>query len=745
VGVHGWSLLQAVSTCYQIFLSNPSASNSAADETNRVTAKATLTQIANLVFQRMEHFAAQLRQIQSSQQQPQQQPQPQHAAGTADAQQQQPQKAGATLNGPGTPSTSPLATPSPDVSPSANGEPSPSPSPTQAGVEGAPQSQQQPQSQGAPQPGRRGFCVWCSKPANHFCLQTKESVCSMECKLSNLRAKDPDDALAAALRRKVQLQAELCQNDAYYLLRALCKLAIKSMPSAVGLGQDGVPRDAAGLIAVDSKILTLQLLLSILSNAGPTFRTSKHFLATVKGDLVNCLLRNSAASSIETIFALSSSLFVALVCHFKPHLHAVLGPVLGSIYLPYIASPNSTFEHKYISLTVLHKLCSDPQTLVELFVNYDCDETSVANVFQMIANTLEKVCRSRLVSENWLSALEEGRLRLLALEALVDTIKSLLTWTKHAQANLLANKAAEAAAKAAKAADGYDSDEEQSAGLTTTRGTPGSHGSGTRHLSNASSSNLVAATPSTSSSSNNLNSEGVVSGGAHSTDKMAHFHNLRAARAKLDTGILKFNMKPKKGLAYLASHKLVDPDSAASVADFFLANAASLDKVTMGEFMGDEADFNKQVLYAYTERLDFRNLAFDQAIRKFLSGQQTQRRENGQHLWLMVLAHGWAWVSVAHHIFFLSRRAVSRFLVARRGSKDRSYDGEVRRAIPQAQSGHLLFGRHCVCACLFRHHAQRGCAQPHGQGAHDARGVLPKHARHRRWEGRQSGVPVGGI
>lgn len=47
VHVHGQALLLAVRTCYNIFLMSRS-------ETNQTTAKASLTQMLNIVFQRME-------------------------------------------------------------------------------------------------------------------------------------------------------------------------------------------------------------------------------------------------------------------------------------------------------------------------------------------------------------------------------------------------------------------------------------------------------------------------------------------------------------------------------------------------------------------------------------------------------------------------------------------------------------------------------------------------------------------
>ena len=48
--VHDVSLLRAVQTCFNIFLFSKNV-------VNQVTAKASLTQIVNLVFQRMERYA----------------------------------------------------------------------------------------------------------------------------------------------------------------------------------------------------------------------------------------------------------------------------------------------------------------------------------------------------------------------------------------------------------------------------------------------------------------------------------------------------------------------------------------------------------------------------------------------------------------------------------------------------------------------------------------------------------------
>jgi len=80
----------------------------------------------------------------------------------------------------------------------------------------------------------------------------------------------------------------------------------------------------AQTIALASKILSLELLLSILDNPGPTFCNSEVFAELVRDSLVMALLQN-CVTTIEPVFRLSSSIFVTLIAHFKPHLKTEIG------------------------------------------------------------------------------------------------------------------------------------------------------------------------------------------------------------------------------------------------------------------------------------------------------------------------------------------------------------------------------------------------------------------------------------
>ena len=678
--VHGQTLVSASYACWNIYLQ-------ASDDTIRNTAKAALTQTFSLVFQRMESFGSQLKQLQQSaalqptpppttasaaaetraealsnstsaatadqKEKPAEEskeeekaapPQDEHKA-DRDESTEQPVKAdeeekangdtssggqtakaesteSASDNSPSSPATSPPPTVGPVVSASAASPtaavPPTSPSSTSAADE----------TPSRPPPGKRGYCVVCSKPANYFCLQCKDPVCSMDCKLVNLQRRDKKSTIASDVHAKIQKKFVILQTDAFMLLRALIRLSKKPLPSP--------PEQSA----VDSKLLSLELLLAILRQPGVTFKTSEQFVSLVKTDVTDVILKNSDAS-IEALFSLSSSLFVALVKNFRQHLHRIIGPVLDSIYLPYISSSNSSYEVKYASLLVIKQICSEPSIILELFLNYDCDRHSF-NTFQKIATTLEKTVQGSAFGQLELSQLQENRLKMLGLEALVDTIKSLVDWTKRGEE--LARKqsdeeweARERAAAAAKRKEEREKegDETQNSGSSSPKTTDATAASSrlasnaphaspspsnsSRTETTASSATAAAATEDGDDPRSPAHHEDTyVSASSKSSTFSSQFHQLRQQKQKLDTGILRFNMKPKKGLQYLVEHGLLD-NTAESVAAFFHANTA-LDKTMVGDFMGEDVDFNKKVLHAFAQQMDFRGLSFDEAIRTYVSG-----------------------------------------------------------------------------------------------------------------------------
>lgn len=52
----------------------------------------------------------------------------------------------------------------------------------------------------------------------------------------------------------------------------------------------------------------------------------------------------------------------------------------------------------------------------------------------------------------------------------------------------------------------------------------------------------------------------------------------------------------------------------------FLKTTSSLDKTAIGEYLGEDIDLNKNVLYEYVNQFNFENMPFVESMKKMLAG-----------------------------------------------------------------------------------------------------------------------------
>ena len=87
----------------------------------------------------------------------------------------------------------------------------------------------------------------------------------------------------------------------------------------------------------------------------------------------------------------------------------------------------------------------------------------------------------------------------------------------------------------------------------------------------------------------------------------------------------KFNFKWKNGIKYLTQANLI-PDAETDFAGHckgvvnFLKTEPSLDKTTIGEFLGVDADLNKGCLAEFINQYDLKDMPFVQSLRTVLLG-----------------------------------------------------------------------------------------------------------------------------
>uniref|UniRef100_A0A674I8T2 ARF guanine nucleotide exchange factor 1 n=1 Tax=Terrapene triunguis TaxID=2587831 RepID=A0A674I8T2_9SAUR len=218
--------------------------------------------------------------------------------------------------------------------------------------------------------------------------------------------------------------SHILQKDAFLVFRSLCKLSMKPL-------SDGPPDPKSHELR--SKILSLQLLLSILQNAGPVFRTNEMFINAIKQYLCVALSKNGV-SSVPEVFELSLSIFLTLLSNFKTHLKMQIEVFFKEIFLYILETSTSSFDHKWMVIQTLTRICADAQSVVDIYVNYDCD-LNAANIFERLVNDLSKIAQGRGSQELGMTNIQELSLRKKGLECLVSILKCMVEWSKDQYVN----------------------------------------------------------------------------------------------------------------------------------------------------------------------------------------------------------------------------------------------------------------------------------------------------------------------
>eukprot|EP01038_Epipyxis_sp_PR26KG_P008429 gene8429-11403_t len=435
----------------------------------------------------------------------------------------------------------------------------------------------------------------------------EEPLSALQARLQNSRSGVREAAITTASFPSIY------HKDSYLLFRALCKLSMKGLNEETSSSNDQ--------IALQNKILSLELILTILNNSSVAFRTGEKFIYAIRNYLCVSLLSN-CTSHVAQVTGLALQIFVVLMHNFKEHLKSEMEIFISTIFLRILESENSTYDHKFRVLEVFQAICKDPSAQIELFINYDCDLGAI-NLFSRVVDAFAKIAKNPMVSTasrgvvavDFISSvgkkmqLEEQNIRTMGLEGLIIIIRSL----------------------------------EYSAGMGINSVVPvktnklTSNGSGNLPvIAEEDYSNSVSITPNfkgintaTSASVDdtaNMDDEirdAAASAVDNSANVMEVFDKKQKIQEEIETGILKFNLSSKKGLAYLSAlgHIELTPKG---VVEFFRTYQDKLDKTVIGDFLGREREYDNgfclKVLHEYVQSMDFSGMAFDLAIRHFLGG-----------------------------------------------------------------------------------------------------------------------------
>jgi len=425
-------------------------------------------------------------------------------------------------------------------------------------------------------------------------------------------------------------------TDSYLLFRALCKLSSKTLPgdenvNVTTLGASSTAMAASFFsttpavdpLALSSKILSLDLILSVFEHCGDAFRNGEKFIYAVQSYLCVSLLKN-CMSNQTAVAHLSLKIFLLLVKKFKNQLKAEIEVFVLNIFLRVLESPNSPFEQKVLVLEALRALCADPQMLTQLFLNYDCDFDAV-NLYKDIVYHVTRISAKTCAQPNANTvtkkvADQELDLSRTGLEVLVVILRSFLKALNlpggddvfesdgSSSLSLLRQNL-----KLDASMDGGSSDENKFPDKD--RDTSGQ------------------STPiKDDASDNQLERDASEFAG----EIVNAFDKKRTAQQNFVIGKVKFTLSLKSGLNFFIDNGFVKLD-AHDMARFLHENSETLDKTQIGEVLGKEPDaafvkddgadpenggkgYFLRILHHYVSRMDFTGLMFDDGIRLFLSG-----------------------------------------------------------------------------------------------------------------------------
>lgn len=420
---------------------------------------------------------------------------------------------------------------------------------------------------------------------------------------------------------ELDAEDEVYIRDAYLVFRSFCNLSTKVLPPEQLFDIRGQP--------MRSKLISLHLIHTVLNNnisvfTSPlcTIKNSKSneptsFLQAIKFYLCLSITRNGA-SSVDKVFEVCSEIFWLMLKFMRPPFKKEIEVILNEIYLALLSQRNAPISQKLYFITILNRLCADPRALVETYLNYDCDQT-VDNIYQAIIEDLSKFstasvpvtpaneqiyeesrAKAQAASEWQLKTIlppsltvahilpqaeaepdypKEYAVKRIALEALVEALKSLVNWSASVRPE---------AGQSRLEKDSKMSTDELRASIDPT-------------ASEATSRIDTPLPPST----------------PVLDDDPAQLEKEKARKTALMNAIRKFNFKPKHGIKALVAEGFIPSDSPEDIARFLLKED-KLDKAQIGEYLGEGDQKNIDTMHAFVDSMEFTKRRFVDALRVFL-------------------------------------------------------------------------------------------------------------------------------
>eukprot|EP00250_Pteridium_aquilinum_P019517 c24462_g1_i2 orf=823-4416(-) len=316
-----------------------------------------------------------------------------------------------------------------------------------------------------------------------------------------------------------------------------------------------VPGQDLRAIDEDVPLFALGLINSAVVLGGSSFGFHAELLALVQDDLFRSVMHLALSSKNPLILSVICSVVLNLYHHHRSHLKLQLESFFSSVIIRFAQGKyGATYQQQEVAMECLVDFCRQPTFISELYVNFDCD-ILCSNLFEDLASLLSK---SAFPVNCPLSALH-----VLSLEGLIAVIRSMADRSNSAM------RAPEPC---------VDNPMSEYVPFWTLK----------------------------------CNSYEDPECWVEFVQRQKHIKH------KLMIGVDHFNKDLKKGFEFLQRiHLLPETLDPSSVAWFF-RSTTGLDKIILGDFLGDPDEFALQVLEEFTRTFDFQDMSLDVAMRIFL-------------------------------------------------------------------------------------------------------------------------------
>ncbi|KAJ9453658.1 Brefeldin A-inhibited guanine nucleotide-exchange protein 3 [Diplonema papillatum] len=181
--------------------------------------------------------------------------------------------------------------------------------------------------------------------------------------------------------------------------------------------------------AVEMKVLTtaLELIQRLVASAGPGFKENAAFLQAAKEPLFGAVVQG-CLSPVPTVGLIGLNIAISLAFSFKHGYKREIGILFTHVILKVLESPHSSTEQKTLVIQAIGKLLANPQGMVDVFINYDCD-IQQERLFELMLNQLSHFIMGQQ-DIDWATKQQEQMLKGLALQNLVSVLKSMEQWMK---------------------------------------------------------------------------------------------------------------------------------------------------------------------------------------------------------------------------------------------------------------------------------------------------------------------------